>query len=83
MSDRGRLRLIIVRSCFGMKCVLLTKLVIYEHIKLTVGASKTELGIKGYKMTEYRSTTGRKPKVVGEAEPITAVYALFLPLNVG
>ena len=55
MSDRGGLRLIIVRSCFGMKCVLLTKPVIYEHIKLTVGASKTELGIKGYKITEYRS----------------------------
>lgn len=47
------------------------------------GASKTELGIKGYKITEYRSTTGRKPKVGGEAEPIIAVYALFLPLNVG
>ena len=80
MSDRGGLRLIIVRSCFGMKCVLLTKPVIYE---LTVGASKTELGIKGYKITEYRSTTGPKPKVVGEAELITSVYALFLLLNVG
>ena len=77
MSDRGGQRLIVVRSCFGMKCALLTKPVIYERIKLTVGASKTELGIKGYKITEYRSTTGRKP------ERITSVYALFLLLNVG
>lgn len=66
-----------------MKCVLLTKPVIYERVKLTVGASNTELGIKGYKITEYRSTTDRKPKVVGEAELITSVYALFLLLNVG
>lgn len=48
----------------------------YQRINLTVGASKKSI-------TEYKSTPGRKPKVVGEAEQITSLYALFLVLNEG